>query len=66
MVFLLGLNTTLGSVKCSIFVLSLAYLGLCQCPVTSDFALVLGAVGVEHSCPPYLGIRTQHVQGVGV
>ena len=32
----------------------------------SDFALVLGAVGVGHSCPPYLGTRTQHVRGVGV
>ena len=60
-----GLCTTLDSVKCSIFVLSLVYLGLCQCRVTSDFALVLGAVGVELSCPPYLGIRTQHVRGVG-
>ena len=52
MVFLLGLYTTLDSDKCSIFVLSLTYLGLCQCRVTSDFALVLGAVGVGHSCPP--------------
>ena len=26
----------------------------------------VGAVCVGHSCPPYLGIRTQHVRGVGV
>ena len=41
----------LDSVKCS-FVFVLAYLGLCQCSVTSDFALVLGAVGVGSLCPP--------------
>ena len=58
LVFLLGLYTTLDSDKCFIFVLSLAYLGLCQGRVTSDFALVVGAVGVGHSCPPCLGIRT--------
>ena len=34
--------------------------------MNSDFALVLGAVGVGHLCPPYLGTRTQHVRGIGV
>ena len=34
--------------------------------MTSDFALVSGAMGVGHLCPPYLGTRTRHVRGVGV
>ena len=32
----------------------------------SDFALVLRAAGVQHSCPPYLETRTHYVRGVGV
>ena len=60
LVFLRG-RTTLDSVKFSIFVFSLDYLGK-RCRVNSDFALVLGAVGVEHLCPPYLGIRTQRAR----
>ena len=47
--FLRGLCTTLDSVKCSFFVLSLAYLGLCQCRVTSDS---LGVGG--HRCGAFM------------
>ena len=32
----------------------------------TDFALVLGAIGVGHSCPPYLGTLIQRVRGVEV
>ena len=60
-------KTTLETAKCSFFVFSLVYLfRLCQCRVTSDFALVSGAIGVGHLCPPYLGTSTQPVRGVGV
>ena len=51
--------------KCSFFCSSLSlFRQLCR--ANSDFALVLGAVGVGYFCPPYLGTRTQHVRGVGV
>ena len=50
--------------KCSIFCSSLSLFRTCH--VNSDFTLVLGAVGVGHLCPPYLGTRTQHVRDVGV
>ena len=56
----------LDTAKCSFFVFYYNLYRLYQCRVTSDFALVLGAVGVGHLCPPYLGTRTQPVQGVGV
>ena len=36
------------------------------CRKNSDFALVLGAIDVGYSCPPYLGTHTQHMRGVGV
>ena len=61
-----GLVTTLDSDKCSIFVFFLALFSLCQCRVTSDFALVLGALGVGCSCPPYLGVRTQGARCKGI
>ena len=48
LVFLWG-RTTLAFDKCSIFC-SLSLFGTCR--VNSDFALVLGAVGVGHLCPP--------------
>ena len=57
------INTGLGSVS-TFFSLSLA--SLCQSRVTSDFALSFGAVDVGVLCSHYLGIHTQHVQGVGV
>ena len=51
--------------KCSIFCSSLSlFRQLCR--VNSNFALVFGAVGVGHLCPPYLGTRIQHVRGVAV
>ena len=50
--------------KCSIFCSSLSC-RLCR-RILSDFALVLGAVGVGHSCPPYLGTLSQRVRGVAV
>ena len=50
--------------KCSFFVLLLSIFR--SCCRNSDFALVLGAVGVRHSCPPYLGTHTQHIRDVGV
>ena len=56
LVFLRG-QTTPDLDKCSIFCssLSLGYVA------RSNFALVLGAVGVGHSCLPYLGTLTQLV-----
>ena len=50
--------------KCSIFCSSLSLFRLCR--KISDFALALGAVGVGHSCPPYLGTLLQRVRGVEV
>ena len=37
-----------------------------SCNKNSNFALVLGAVGVGHSCPPYLGTLIQCVRGVKI
>ena len=63
LVFLLR-RTTLDFGKCSFFVLVLGlFRSYCK---NSDFGLVLGAVGVGHSCPPYLGNLFQCVQGVEV
>ena len=50
--------------KCSFFVLLLSLFRSCH--KTSDFALVLGTIGVGHSCPPYLGTLIQRVRGVQV
>ena len=63
LVFLRG-RTTLDFNKCSFFVLLLSLFRSCR--RNNDFALVLGAVGVGHSCPPYLGTLIQRVQVVGV
>ena len=62
LVFLRG-RTTLDFDRCSILVLLSLFR---TCRVNSDFAVVLGAVGVGLLYPPYLGTRTQHVRGVGV
>ena len=45
--------------KCSSFVLLISLFRSCR--KNSDFALVLGAVGVGHSCPLYLGTLIQRV-----
>ena len=63
LVFLRG-RTTLDFDKCSIFCSSLSLDRLCR--KNSGFALALGAVGVGHSCPPYLGTLTQLVRDVVV
>ena len=61
--FLQG-RTTLDFDKCSFYVLLLSLFRSCR--KNSDFALVLGAIGVGHSCPPYLGLFIQRVRGVEV
>ena len=45
---------------------SLSLFKICHRHVNSDFALAWGAVGVGHLCPPFFGILTQHVPGVGI
>ena len=64
LVYLRG-RTTLDSAKLN-FLFSVSLVRLCQCRVTSDFALVWGAVDVGHSYPLYLGIRTQRARCRGV
>ena len=54
----------LDFVKFSIFCSSLRLVRLCR--KNSDFAMVLGAVGVGHSCSPYLGTFTQLMRDVEV
>ena len=61
LVFLRG-RTTLDF-KCSFFVLLSLFR---SCRRNSDFDLVMGAVGVVHSCPPYLGTHTQRARCRGV